>query len=259
MNKRYSILPVMVAGILLWAGCTVKEDRTMCPCILVLDMSEVDTLQVKSADLFVTDDDGFLYEEVLGPEDFREDHVVEVPRKPLDLAIWSGAPEIDPKAGLVIPYGEECPPVRFHLSKMETGTEAVREVVRMHKNHCIMTVQLNWTDIDLEDIVMIGNVNGYGPDGSPSEGGFLFRMDHGDEGDFRVVLPRQIDDSLIMEVSDRSGAVRRFSIGEYIARSGYDWTEQDLKDITVELDIAFLQVTLVIQGWDTSHRFDIVI
>lgn len=246
-------------GLLLCAGCSVKEDRGECPCALVLDFSEVDTAVIRSADLFVADDAGLLFDETLMPEDFHSSYILNVPRKSVELGIWNidGLP--GKGNGLVIPYGEDCPEVYFHTSVVDTDAEAVYETVRMRKNHCVMTVRIAWEESELEEICLIGNVNGYCSDGSPSEGDFLYRLEQDYDGECQALLPRQTDDSLALEVNDGSGVVKRFALGEYIAQSGYDWKEPDLKDITVELDIAFLQVLLTVQGWDTTHRFDIVI
>lgn len=259
MKMLPSFVLAGVTGVLLCAGCSVKEDRGKCPCALVLDFSEVDTAVIRSADLFVADDAGLLFEDTLIPADFRESYILKVPRKSVMLGIWNadGLPSVG--NGLAIPYGEDCPEVYFHTSVVDADAETVRETVRMHKNHCVMTVRIAWDEPGLEGIVLIGNVNGYHSDGLPSEGDFLYRLEQDGEGECRAVLPRQKDDSLVLEVNDGSGVAKRFSLGEYIARSGYDWNEPDLKDITIELDIAFLQVHLTVQGWDMTHRFDIVI
>lgn len=259
MNKKYPIALVMTAGILLCTGCSVKENRSLCPCTLVLDFSEVDTSVISEADLYITDDESFLKEEVIYIDGLESDYMTEVPRKRMHLGLWSGLEATGRGAGLAIPYGEDSPTVYFHVSEIDAEAEIVRETVRMHKNHCVMTVTIDWKASDLEQIVLHGNVDGYDRDGTPTSGKFMYELVQDEEGSCQVVLPRQIDDSLALEVNDGSGVIKRFPLGEYIAQSGYDWTEPDLKDIVLELDIAILQVSLTVQGWDTSHSFDIVI
>ena len=58
MNKMSSKALSLLFGVLLSAGCSVKEYRESCPCRLVLDFSETDTLAVRSADLYVTVPEG---------------------------------------------------------------------------------------------------------------------------------------------------------------------------------------------------------
>ena len=45
----YIALLVAVAG-----GCSIKEDRDDCPCRLIMDFSEIDTVLVKSLNVLAT-------------------------------------------------------------------------------------------------------------------------------------------------------------------------------------------------------------
>ena len=53
--------------------------------------------------------------------------------------------------------------------------------------------------------------------------------------------------------------VDRLPLGEYIARSGYDWTAEDLADVNVALDLEMQQVMITVSGWDGVVVMDIVI
>lgn len=257
LNMKNMILSVALMSAAL-TGCSVKEDRMDCPCRLMLDFSEVDTSVVTSAAIVMTGTDGFEFSEDLLPEDFRHDYIVDIPKTSINVGIWSGA-EIMAYGGVMIPYGEDCPPVYFHTSVVDGGGESVREIVRMHRNHCVMTVKFDWNNVDIQDVVLYGNVDGYEADGSPSSGDFMYVLEHDREGGSRAVLPRQTDASLALEVDDGTGVLKRFALGQYIEDSGYDWGEADLKDIVVEIDIAVLKISLTIQGWDKEHTFDVVI
>ncbi|MBQ2875254.1 MAG: hypothetical protein IJE85_08150, partial [Bacteroidales bacterium] len=79
------------------------------------------------------------------------------------------------------------------------------------------------------------------------------------DGICSIVLPRQIDDSLVMELDNDTGILTRFALGEYIAESGYDWNAPDLEDIVIDLDFAVTHLTLVIQGWEKEYKYDVVI
>jgi hypothetical protein len=57
--------------VMLVVSCSVKEDRKMCPCRLVLDMAEVDTSVVKYAEIVVTAADGYGFRDTLRVEDFE--------------------------------------------------------------------------------------------------------------------------------------------------------------------------------------------
>lgn len=253
-----SALVGMISMYLL-AGCSVKEDRELCPCRLMLDFREVDTSVIRYADLFVEAGDGAVFTMRLEPEDLREVLAVDVRKGEINLGIWNGTDMMEDGGGVKIPYGDDCPPVYFHTSSMSADEDYVHEVVRMRKNHCVMTLDMDWGGTEIEEVAIIGNVDGYSADGSPAEGGFSYEPEIRDDCNCQVVLPRQIDDSLVLEVSDSSGILKRFALGEYIAASGYDWSEPDLKDITIEMDLAVLRISVTVQGWDATHRFDVVI
>ena len=55
------------------------------------------------------------------------------------------------------------------------------------------------------------------------------------------------------------GSLDRLPLGEYIARSGYDWTAEDLADVNVALDLEMQQVMITVSGWDGVVVMDIVI
>lgn len=105
-------------------------------------------------------------------------------------------------------------------------------------------------------------------------------------GVYQVRVPRQVDNSLelvVLEIPDQVGydceeipgqagydgeragddgervVVDRLPLGEYIARSGYDWTAEDLADVNVALDLEMQQVMITVSGWDGVVVMDIVI
>ncbi len=264
MRTVLSELSVWAAAVVL-AACSVKEDREACPCRLVLDFSGVDTSVVTAADLFLRSDGGFALAEGLDADDFRSYMSLDVPRGMVDVGIWSGAGGLLADGGmavgggLAIPVGEDCPRVYFHVSSVDASCESVRDTVRMRKNHCVMTVRLEGTETEPEVFALYGNVNGYMGDGSPSPGEFVYLLKPDGEDGSVAVLPRQVDNSLVMEVHDGTAVVKRFAIGEYVAESGYDWSAPDLKDITLEIDVALTKVELVVQGSGEVLEFEVVI
>ncbi len=245
--------------IMICAGCSVKEDRGDCPCRLVLDFSETDTSAVKSADLRVTADDGFIFTDEQAAEDYWPEVCLMVPRREVAVGVWSGTEGRLGEDGLSIPLGEDCPPVFFHTSVVDADYESQSEKVVMRKNHCRMTVTLKNIEYSLLGIIVSGKVDGYCSDGEPSEGEFRYVLDLEGSRANEVILPRQLDNSLMLEVSDESGVSKIFAVGEYIAGIGYDWTEPDLKDLELDIDIAFTRITITIRGWDTSYDFEVVI
>lgn len=245
---------------LLVISCSVKEDRDACPCRLRLDMSDVDTSVVKHAELVVTAPDGFLFREILAAEDLEDGYVVEVPRGSVSVGVYDGAfGSVNDNGWLAIDYGNECPHVYMYSSVIEARGEAMVEDVQMTKNHCIMTIHVQTEKAFPFRLEAKGMVDGYMPGGKPSVGEFMYAMYVDEDGKCQLALPRQADNSLILEVHDDSGILRSFALGEYVAASGYDWGEKDLQDLTVSLDYALTQVVITVKDWSEEFVFDVVI
>jgi hypothetical protein len=252
-------LLLLTVSLLICAGCSVKEDRIECPCRLLLDFSEVDPSVIKSADYHLSASDGFIFTGSLESVFFKDQVVIDVPRETIKVVSWCGAGIYASESGLTIPYGDDCPPVYMHVSDVEASGESVSEVVVMRKNHCNMRINVIGEDRELVNLILHGNVNGYGSDGHPSKGRFAYKSAPDANGEISVVLPRQVDNTLALEVDDGTGLSKSFAIGEYISSSGYDWTAPDLHDIIIDIDFAITHVSLTINGWDKEYKYDIVI
>lgn len=244
---------------LLYAGCSVKEYREACPCRLLLDFNEVDTSLVRSADLFVTVPDGYVFADHVEADLFRKGYEAEVPRTRLWLNAVYGAEDMYSESGLKIPLGEDCPPVYMHSSYIHADCEMWREVVWMRKNHCRMTMNLKGEGGYMPELRIISDVCGYDVAGEPVKGRFECTAYPDYSGECCVVVPRQTDDVMMLEIDDGEGVVKSFALGTYIASTGYDWSDPDLKDIEIELDLAVTRITLLIRGWDDEYMFEIVI
>lgn len=240
-------------------SCSVKEPREECPCRLVLDMGGVDTSVVKSAEIFVSGPDGFVHSHTHLLSEGSE-YVVEVPRGVVSVGVFHGAGElVDSSGDLRIPYGDGCPPVYMHSSFVEASGEIWKEEVCMSKNHCVMTIRVLTRDDFPFRLDARGFVDGYSPGGTPSRGDFVYSMSLDEKAECSVILPRQTDASLTLEVSDGSDVLKTFSLGEYLDASGYDWEEKDLKDVVVSLDYSLTRITLQVEDWKEECVFDVVI
>lgn len=240
--------------------CSVKEDRTVCPCRLFLDMNEIDNEVVEYASVFLTGSDGFIFKDIINSKDLSEHYFVDVPHG--QISVWvsygAGVDGVGPD-GIIVPAGNEFPEIYMHHSWIDASGESVREKVILNKNHCNITICLSASGEFPYCLELKGNVNGYHFDGTLSEGDFSYVMDVGDDGICEVSVPRQSDDSLRLEVRDESGTLRVFAIGEYISASGYDWTEPDLRDLTIGLDYSLTNLTLILEDWDNEYHYSVII
>lgn len=246
--------------VLLFVGC-VKENREACPCRLIVDLGDVDPIRIESVDIRLSSAKGFSYETSREAESYATDDVILVPRDEVFLNVYHADSGMMKEDGLLIPEGEDCPPVYMCSYLVSTqGQEYVRKSVRMLKNHCVMTIYLEGEQPKSPyNIFIKGNVCGYDSSGSPRKGVFCSSPRTVSESVFDVILPRQVDASLVLEINDDGEIFKTFALGEYVKACGYSWSEDNLKDITVRIDYAISQVVIAVKGWEEVYEFDIVI
>lgn len=267
-------------------GCSVKEDRDLCPCTLVLEFPREDAERLQDGVTVCMrgySDDGFSLCDTLlagqaasdgGPDTVsgKWSYSYVVPKGEVDLAVAYSA---DGLAGelnssgrwIEIDEGRPCPSIWTCCEKVSARADRVTVPVRLHKNFCRIDIQVR--DVDGEEfpfkLRVRGNVNGYGPDGKPARGAFLCDAERsetesaGSGHGYAVTVPRQTDDSLTLEIVTGYGVAKSFAIGNYIAASGYDWTSADLKDICLEIDYARTVISFTIDKWTHSEQFEVVI
>jgi len=257
------------------AGCSVKEDRSECPCVLMLDLTELDTAYVKSVNVLAVSADGVVLDDYVSAADFEAGYRKEVPHGFIQVNVWSdgggtvggsgvrsedsGVQGRDAGRIVHIPYGVECPPVYLHSFVADTRGEACRECVHLNKNHCRLTVMMPDGSYVPYSLTFKGMVDGYDIRGMPSGGDFSCVAYPSDVGESCVVLPRQVDNSLVMEVDDGVPHTKRFAIGEYLDKGGYDWNAASLADVTVILDYTLTVVTIRIVGWEKEYVYDVIL
>lgn len=266
-------------------GCSVKEDRDLCPCTLVLEFPREDAERLQDGVTVCMrgySDDGFSLCDTLlagqaasdGSPDTISDkgsYSYVVPKGDIDLAVAYSA---DGLAGelnssgrwIEIDEGRPCPSIWTCCEKVSARADRVTVPVRLHKNFCRIDIQVR--DVDGEEfpfkLRVRGNVNGYGLDGKPARGAFLCDAERsetesaGSGHGYAVTVPRQTDDSLTLEIVTDDVA-KSFAIGNYIAASGYDWASADLKDICLEIDYARTVISFTIDKWTHSEQFEVVI
>ena len=179
-----------------------------------------------------------------------------------------------------VPVGEQMDSLYGFFKMYHTRCESVLCDVELHKEFCTVSFTLGEDGYTSPyDIEVWGNVAGVSAwDLMPVLGEFRYAPTQ-KNGVYQVRVPRQEDNSLelvMLEIPDQVGydgeempgqagddgertVVDRLPLGEYIARSGYDWTAEDLADVNVALDLEMQQVTITVSGWDGVVVMDIVI
>ena len=294
--NRILVLYWMV-GTLLLSSCSVKEGRGGCPCWMTVEMPDQvghDCGQVDNDDCVVLrlrgnsneDEVGYSYQVT---ESVRADARAieyEVPRGSVGISVIEIPDRVghDGIAGydgdeIMIPVGEQMDSLYGFFRMFYTRCESVLCDVELHKEFCTVSFTLDDEGyISPYDLEIWGNVAGVSAwDLMPVKGKFRYAPVQ-KNGVYQVRVPRQEDNSLelvMVEMPDQVGrggrspvgagddgervVVDRLPLGEYIARSGYDWTAENLEDVHIALDLENQQVMITVSGWDGVIVMDIVI
>ncbi len=278
------------------SSCSIKEDRDGCPCWMTVEMpgqaghdgSVILRLRGNS------DEDAVDYEYQV-TEAVRVDVGAleyEVPRGSVGVSAVAFGNEIPGRAGydglkagydgdeIRIPVGEQMDSLYGFFKMYHTRCESVLCDMELHKEFCTVSFTLGEDGYTSPYRIEVwGNVAGVSAwDLMPVLGEFRYAPMQ-KNGVYQVRVPRQEDNSLelvMLEIADQVGydgeempgqagddgertVVDRLPLGEYIARSGYDWTAEDLADVNIALDLEMQQVMITVSGWDGVVVMDIVI
>lgn len=265
-------VPVLILALALAVGngCSIKEDRSLCPCSLILDFSEVDLSYEGMTEIRITAPDGFLYYDGnavsgiyydMAGEEAVPVYGAEVPKSMVAVSVTRGVSGlVSGDGGVVIPLGYECPPVFMHHSVLDAVAERREDRVFLHKDYCRVGIRMLSGDGSYPFRMTVeGNVNGFYPDRTVSRGDFSYSFSLDAEGMAEVRVPRQTDNSLVLVISDGDTVLREFALGEFIAEAGYDWTADNLEDIDVSIDYAHSDIAVEVEEWSGSFEYDVVI
>ena len=297
MGMNRILFVMWMAGILLLSSCSVKEDRSGCPCWMTVDLSKVAESRWKSPERQSSTEYQMVTKSLESRQHIAESVVLrlrgnsdedevdyafkmtetvntevgaleyEVPRGSVGVSVI-GMPDRVGHDGIAgydgdeirIPVGEQMDSLYGFFRMFYTRCESVLCDVELHKEFCTVSFTLGDDGyISPYDLEVWGNVAGVSPwDLMPLEGDFRFAPSQ-EDGVYRVRVPRQVDNSLELVMLEDSEIVDRLPLGEYIARSGYDWAADDLADVHIALDMEKQQVMIKVSGWDGVVVMDIVI
>lgn len=258
----------LAIAVTLCCSCTVKEERSGCPCYLTLDLNYVDEGVLRKGGngelgaAITTQAGDYLPMGVVTFDHLDKDWEYPVPRENVWVCVWS-EPEGVVGANVSIPVGEECPQVWLSLGVVDCAAEEKRDTVILHKKWCAINVTLSSAGSEMSRSVEVSSSScGYDSRGFPKTGEFLCKpVVSGNKCSFRV--PQQCANDLAIKIVSSSGtqvtSMRTFQIGEYLEGSGYDWQADDLADVDVSIDYVTSSLQLSFSGTRHTYRFELKI
>lgn len=255
--RRINIILVVLLPLL--ASCSVKEDRDECPCWLQIDLSTCSHYADRVSLKGWTSSSPVFGVQVLS-EDFSSSHEEEVPRTMVSYCATSGLDDSRSSGMLVIvPEGMQSDRLYAYRADVQAFGETAYDKVSLHKQYAAVAVKIDDSDNDYS-VTVKSRWNGLDLVSlKPVAGSFRFAPERNEEKVWYFRLPRQGDDSLIMEITGANGYTYPYDLGRLIRESGYDWAAEDLDDIMIGVDYHSGQTTIKVIPWEEGLIYDEII
>ena len=244
----------MAAAAALASSCSIKEDRTECACLLVLDLSSCanapDNIRI---DLKTLDDR--IRKDIIPGQD-NPFYECPVAKGACSLTAFICPGKLSSKEDYItVEPGENFPELYASKSVFEASGETLEHKVVLHKQFATVTIDLDdspWDEATCE-ITVKGSISGISlSDLKPVQGQFIYIVPADEQGKRTFRLPRQTEGSvgdLILEIRTAGGSPQIFELGKYLSEAGYDWEMEDLQDITVKIRESEIIVDIKSSDW----------
>lgn len=237
------------------SSCSVKEDRSPCPCLLTIDLSacpeyrEAMPLRGRKESTDCLSEDIDIFEN-------RDRHLKRtIGKGVLHYGICSPLIGSSLADGIIrIPEGSQSDPLFAYAQTVDATSETAYDMVQMHKQFAEMTVTFGRIEnVEIESITVRTGSNGLDLFSlEPVEGAFRYTAIN-ENGFFKVRLPRLGDGKIVIEATDSEGRVKTYDIGSPVKTAGFDWTAEDLDDFWINYDFSSSSFSVEVAPWQPGY------
>ena len=238
--RRGLILGIL--GLVALVSCSVKEDRSDCPCWLTVDADKAVSVNGWFGTRSLFDVKGGFIDKM-------------VPRGIVNVVASYG--------NFSVPEGQQMDSLFARRIPVDTDCESAFASVTLCKNFA--TIELDFKDEDdgrtTYDLLATGTVAGVNARTlEPEDGPFSCIPEPILDGrGYAFRVPRQKDESLNVTLSYNGKAVETIDLGYLIAKTGFDWKAENLGDIAILCDLPAHTFTITVKEWEGPVTFNITI
>lgn len=250
-------------------ACSVKEDRIECPVYVTVLTDEFVRMGMNEGLVSFSDERVIDREDVSFLSILRSGYRQACPREYARAAVFSGAENyilveesmrVIPgcQAGLLWAYGES-----FSAQSDEYVIDATP-----HKQYCLVQFLFEDSPTASPDYPWRFRIKAAcsGMDIytlEPLEGEYSACVGPNAQGAWHGVIPRQKSNDLLLEVylpdADREDPGRVeyvIDLGAKFEAMGYDWTAEDLRDVSVKVGFAAADIRVSVQDWEGDNSYE---
>ncbi len=250
------LLPALIMA----SSCSVKEDRSPCPCWLTVDgtdafrVSDSHSLRIWSAD------GELLSEELTQP---APSSVLEytVPRGTVTVSVHSGPLAGREEEGKVFfPDNLPADTLWAHASAVDCRGEEARDTVRMRRQFAKVTLRPregSWSASGVRSMEVATSCGGLDLRTlEPLSGGWGMPLDVADDTEAVFFVPRLRPEGRFALLADTGGGTEERDLQAALRQIGYDWRKADLDDIVLTIDGSLCVVEVTLEPWKGGDEYD---
>lgn len=250
---------MMLAAIAAVPACSIKEDRSSCPCMLTVDFPEAAAkvmMNCWNQERRIIDD----VLELDGEKCIRKYHV---PKGSCTVSAIEGYEGLEVSGEvLLIPEGKQMSCLYACASDVATDGETAEYKVDFKKNYVKVNLCFSGSETGLcpYDLLVRSNVAGLEMRTlSPVAGTFMCTPEISEAKGYQFIIPRQLDETLSIDLMQGAEIYDTIILGRIIASTGYDWTAEELADIDLVIDLPKGEISITVSGWNGPFSTTIII
>ncbi len=258
---RKVALTYFLIGVAAFSSCSVKEDRTSCPCIVTLDASAFEGDYQRAYSQLITQTQDLRDTLDLSMGETSCEWLAQ--KGVMTSYVYAGLVESTEHEGIVsIPLGHQADPLRGYCRRFECYEEELTVVAKVNRQGALVNFEIK----DVEDgmyqynLEVVSDVSGIDLRTMyPVKGEFRcsLPLDGNARGSF--LMPRQLPESKpFINVYLQDTLIDTLPLHEWIQAVGYDWTQEDLPDINISVDQGQLQVHVSVEGWSGDNVYEVI-
>ena len=245
MSLRSIILSILTVSTI---SCTVKEERSLCPCQLTVDLSDASE---ENGNIIVSvrgNSELLMCEEVKASDRIKH---YDVPKSRIMISCLQGIRDCKSDGrNVYIPSGKDIDRIHTGIDSTDCRHESAYSFARFRKNWATLEIECQAADSGTYpyDISVEGNVNGFDIFTlAPSEGTFRCsaypaskQADNMGKATFQLNLPRQFREGkgLTLKLTKKTDHIpeKEYDLSGILTGKRFDWTATNLDDISIALD-----------------------
>ena len=238
----------------LLSSCSVKEDRSVCPCRLEIGIAAFLKYGPNPSAMIYFDDFPLV------PHREGEFFIADVEKGDYNICVRTGNDEEVGRIHMIPPETEPDSLYSFRASVLCDG-ESKRVNALPHKQFCTVSIKVNGIEGSNITYKIKGSYNGLDIlSVEPLYGHFEFPVfPSAEDGSLRFRLSRQGEDGNLSILSVKGDDAWNLPLGQWMKDAGYDWKAEDLEDFEADIDYSGARVTLRVCDWEIEEALVVTI